>query len=85
MINGGIDFRVPDGKFVHGMFRAQTVGPERPCMNCLNTFKGSEVQQDRDGLFDNPAYIKEQQKISKTPSRQNIMPFVFGLSFVDLS
>jgi len=83
VINGGIDFRVSDGRFVHGMFRAQTVGPHRPCMNCLNTFKGSEVQQDRDGLFDDPEYIKEQEKISKTPSRQNIMPFVFGLGFIE--
>lgn len=83
IINGGIDFRVSDKKFIHGMYRAQTVGPERPCMNCLNTFKGSEVQQDRDGLFDHPDYIKEQEKTSKIPSRQNIMPFVFGLAFVE--
>ena len=80
VIDGGISFHIPKGRFVHGMYRAQTVGPERTCMDCLGVYKGSEVQQDRDGMFDDPKYIEKQEKETETPTRQNIMPFVFGLS-----
>ncbi len=81
VIDGGVSFYIPNGKFVHGMFRAQTVGPERACMECLNAFDAGQVQQDRDGIFDDPEYVKKQETNTKT--RQNIMPFVFGLSSLE--
>src|SRR5207245_11697898 len=77
LIDGGISFNVPKGKLVHGMYRAQTVGPERACLNCLGAYNAAQVQIDRDGMFDDPDYIKKQEA-KNGPSRQNIMPFVFG-------
>jgi hypothetical protein len=79
IIDGGISFDIPKGKLVHGMYRAQTVGPERACMNCLGAYNSGQVQMDRDGIFDDPDYIKKQEE-ENGPSRQNIMPFVFGLA-----
>ena len=80
VIDGGVSFHIPHGRFVHGMYRAQTVGPERACMECLSVYSPTQVQQDRDGLFDNPKYIVKQESATKTKTRQNIMPFVFSLA-----
>jgi hypothetical protein len=79
VINGGVSFKVSKGKLVHGVYRTQTVGPSRCCMNCHGAYDNSQVQQDRDGLFDDPKYVERQEK-KNGPSRQNIMPFVFSLS-----
>lgn len=78
VINGGVSFRISKGKLVHGVYRAQTVGPGRCCMSCYRAYDDGQVQQDRDGLFDDPQYVEEQEK-KNGPSRQNIMPFVFSL------
>ena len=79
VIDGGITFKIEKKKMIHGMYRAQTVGPERPCMSCIGAINLSQVQMDRDGMFDDPEYIEKQESISG-PTRQNIMPFVFALS-----
>ena len=51
-------------------------------MNCHRAYDNSQVQQDRDGLFDDPQYVEEQEK-KVGSSRQNIMMFVFSLSGLD--
>lgn len=79
VINGGVSFKTSKDKLIHGVYRAQTVGPGRCCMSCHRAYDDSQVQQDRDGLFDDPQYVEEQEK-KNGPSRQNIMPFVFSLS-----
>ncbi|MEM4250010.1 MAG: ThiF family adenylyltransferase, partial [Candidatus Nitrosotenuis sp.] len=80
VIDGGIDFKISDGKLIHGMYRAQTAGPERPCLICLRAVDLDQVQMDRDGAFDDPEYIADMEKRTKIPTRQNIMPFVFALA-----
>lgn len=79
VIDGGITFKTDKGKLIHGMYRAQTVGPERACMVCLGAVDLGQVQMDRDGMFDDPDYVEKQEKING-PTRQNIMPFVFALA-----
>ena len=79
VINGGVSFKISNSKLVHGVYRAQTVAPGRCCMSCHRAYDDSQVQQDRDGLFDDPQYVEEHEK-RNGPSRQNIMPFVFSLS-----
>lgn len=81
VVDGGVSFALKNEKLVHGMYRAQTVGPERACMNCLGAFDPAQVQMDRDGNFDDPVYIKRMEEEGKTiPQRQNIMPFVSALA-----
>ena len=79
IINGGVSFKTSKNKLIHGVYRVQTVGPDRCCMNCHRAYDDSQVQQDRDGLFDDPQYVEELEK-KNGPSRQNIMPFVSSLS-----
>ena len=80
VVDGGVSFRVLDGKLAHGTYRAQTVGPERACMECLGALDPGQVQQDRQGMFDDPEYITKQERATKTKTRQNVMPFVFSLA-----
>lgn len=83
VIDGGISFHLPKGKFVHGMFRAQTVGPERACLDCLGAINAGQIQMDRDGMFDDPKYIEKQEKDTGVKTRQNIIQFSFGLSSLE--
>lgn len=83
VIDGGINFKILQGKLIHGMFRAQTVGPERGCLDCLRALDAGQIQQDRDGFFDDPKYIEKTEKETGIKTRQNIMPFVFGLSSLE--
>ena len=80
VIDGGVTFDVPNGKLVHGMYRAQTVGPERACLDCLGALDTGNIQMDRDGMFDDPAYIERYERETGKPTRQNIMPFAFALA-----
>ncbi len=80
VIDGGVGFDVRKGKLVHGMYRAQTIGPERACLDCLGALNIGEVQMDRDGMFDDPAYIEKHEQETGKNTRQNIMPFSFGLA-----
>jgi hypothetical protein len=80
VINGGVSFKTDHGRLIHGVFRAETVGPERVCMNCLGSYDAGEIQLDREGKLDDPQYISELKKTGQEPSRQNIMPFSISLA-----
>ena len=83
VVDGGVSFKVDDSRLIHGMFRAQTVGPGRACMNCLRAYDSAEVQLDREGRFDDPVYIEGLERVGEAPSRQNIMPFALGLGALE--
>jgi molybdopterin/thiamine biosynthesis adenylyltransferase len=83
VVDGGVSFKVDDSRLIHGMFRAQTVGPGRACLNCLRAYDSAEVQLDREGKFDDPAYIEGLERVGAAPSRQNILPFALGLGALE--
>ena len=81
VIDGGVTFKISKNKLIHGVYRAQTVGPERPCLSCLGALDHTQIQMDRQGLFDDPEYIAQLERSGKqVESRQNIMPFVSSLA-----
>ena len=84
VVDGAIDIDSPGGQLRHAIYRAQTVGPGRACMDCLGALDVGSIQQDRGGLFDDPGYLGEQARRDGTDARQNVMPFVFGLAGVEL-
>ena len=84
VIDGGVSFNLGDNhRLIHGMFRAQTVGPGRACMNCLGVYDPGLIQQDREGLLEDPEYIQQLRKVGREPQRQNIMPFSLGLASLE--
>ena len=82
VIDGGVSFDICKEKLMHGMYRAQTVGPGRACLDCLGALN-TKVQRDRDGMFDDPSYIEIYEKYNEKQTRQNIMPFSFGLASLE--
>jgi hypothetical protein len=84
VVDGGVSFKLGDDhRLIHGMFRAQTVGPERACMNCLGVYDPGLIQQDREGSLEDPEYIEQLRKVGREPQRQNIMPFSLGLASLE--
>lgn len=80
VIDGGVSIRVQGGRLVHGMYRAQTVGPHRACLSCLGALEPGTVSADRDGVFDDPGYIRRRGGKDPDPARQNVMPFSVSLA-----
>ena len=84
VIDGGVHIDSPKGILRDAVYRAQTVGPGRPCMDCLGALNTGTIQQDRDGLFDDPGYVGEHERADGTDARQNVMPFVLGLAGLEV-
>jgi hypothetical protein len=71
VIDGGIaldTFR--DGRLRGGIWRAHTLVPGRPCMVCIGQLDLGDLALDRQGLLDNPEYIKRTGRPER--SRQNV-------------
>lgn len=82
VIDGGVGIRARKGRLVHGMYRAQTVGPRRACLDCLGALDPGEVSADRAGTFDDPGYV-ERLEAKDGPARQNVMAFSAGLASLE--
>lgn len=84
VVNGGVRIDSPRGRLADAVYRAETVGPRRACMDCLGSLDAAAIQPDRDGLFDGPAYLGDRGRVDGTDERQNVMPFVLGLAGTEL-
>ncbi len=80
IIDGGILARVNDaGKLLHVDWRIHTVGPERACLYCLEALRRSDAALDRDGMLDDPDYVKGLSQADRERyQRRNV--FAFSLS-----
>jgi hypothetical protein len=80
VIDGGILARVDEvGKLLHVDWRIHTVGPGMMCLYCLDSLRRSDVGLDRDGLLDDPDYVKGLSRADREQyERRNV--FAFSLS-----
>jgi hypothetical protein len=80
VVDGGILARVTaTGMLVHVDWTIQTVGPGRACMYCLGALLRSDAVLDRDGLLDDPDYIRGLTPADRERyQRRNV--FAFALS-----
>jgi hypothetical protein len=80
VIDGGILARVrEDGHLLHVDWRIHTVGPEQACLYCLDALRRSDVALDREGLLDDPDYLKGLSQADRERyGRRNV--FAFSLS-----
>jgi hypothetical protein len=80
IVDGGILARVrEDGRLLHVDWRIHTVGPEHGCLYCLDALRRSDVALDRDGLLDDPDYLKGLSQADRERyGRRNV--FAFSLS-----
>jgi hypothetical protein len=67
------------GKLVHVDWRMHTVGPGRACLYCIDALRRSDVALDRDGLLDDPDYLRGLSAADRERyGRRNV--FAFSLS-----
>lgn len=76
VIEGGlIAFQNSKGSLRNAYWRSTVVRPGRPCLACLGQYDRAEVQLERDGSLDDPAYIANLPADSRLRRRENIAAF----------
>jgi len=80
VVDGGILARVrEDGRLLHVDWRIHTVGPEHACLYCVDAVRRSDVALDREGLLDDPEYLKGLSQAERERyGRRNV--FAFSMS-----
>lgn len=80
VIDGGILARVrEDSRLLHVDWRIHTVGPEYACLYCLDALRRSDVALDRNGMLDDPDYVRGLSAADRERyGRRNV--FAFSLS-----
>lgn len=82
VVDGGILARVtPDGRPLHVDWRIHTVGPGRACLYCIKALLRSDVALDRDGLLDDPDYLRGlTEEDRERYNRRNVFPFSLAVA-----
>jgi hypothetical protein len=72
VIDGGLHIdSFPDGGMRNATWRSHVIRPGRPCLACNRQLELGEVALDRDGLLDDPEYIRNARR-GTVPARQNV-------------
>jgi molybdopterin-synthase adenylyltransferase len=80
VIDGGILARVSEaGALLHVDWRIHTVGPQRACLYCLKALLRSDAALDRDGMLDDPDYLRGLSHDERERYRRRNV-FAFSLS-----
>jgi molybdopterin-synthase adenylyltransferase len=82
VIDGGILARAtPDGRPLHVDWRIHTIGPGRACLLCLGALLRSDVTLDREGLLDDPDYLRGLSTEERERyNRRNVFPFSLSVA-----
>lgn len=79
VIDGGIRVSVtPSERMRSADWRAHTVVPGRPCLECLEQFDPAHVTIEREGLFDDPSYIEGLPKDHFIHRNENVYGFAMN-------
>jgi len=78
--NGGLLARMRKGRFIGADWHVHTVGPTRRCLQCWKAFDQTDAALDRDGLLDDPSYVKELDPNSPLVAHANAMPFAMNVA-----
>ena len=84
VVDGGILVRMKSSKFKGADWAAHTSGPSRACLSCTRGYSLELVEMERQGLLDDPAYIRDLDPDSPLRRNENIFPFSMSLASMEL-
>ena len=80
VIDGGIALdALEDGSMRNATWRSHVIRPQRPCMACNRQLDLGLVMPDKEGLLDDPQYIRGADAGAALP-RQNVAPLAANVS-----
>lgn len=86
VIDGGIRVRFDSSTilFEGAEWQTQSVGPDRPCLQCLGAYTSADVATEREGLLDNPSYLEGLPHDHRFKRNENIFPFSANLASLEV-
>lgn len=86
VIDGGIQVRIDpnDSTFNGADWQLQTVGPDRPCLQCLQAFAVADVATEQAGLLEDPTYLDGLPVDHTFKRNENIFPFSANLASLEV-
>lgn len=85
VIDGGILVRTNkiNTKLIGADWKVQTVGYDRPCLECLDQFTAPLAAADKEGLLDDPSYMAgADESLQRMKANENV--FAFSLNVASL-
>lgn len=86
VIDGGILVRTnkTNTRLIGADWKVQTVGYDRPCLECLGQYRTDDAALEMEGKFDDPAYIKGLRGIDDIDVHENVFPFSMHLAAMEV-
>lgn len=84
VVDGGIAVRMRRGDFAGVDWQVQTVGPERPCLECLGAYDPNDVSVEASGMLDDPSYLKGLPADHRYKRNENVFPFSCNVASLEV-